>query len=281
MLRRQNEELKRQAALEQDYLRQMFDRTKQEGLARMVREWEGMRSLGEQAREGHKSGRGSDAEGGGKVLSDYSGAIIQLKDLYAIMSNSVVYDRQGDFGLDVKAEAVVEKIEHEVQAKIKDVQQATAKRVLRRFYKKIEFAEAGTNVDEDPVELEKQRLERVIEHLRSDRDNDMKRIVQLQAQVDSMNKVHNALTVQFREAKTLLNQRGDELAQREGELKEGRAQHKYLNEQVLKTQEQVKELMYKCDDYENRLDMYKESLQILDRKHQGRRAKKQALKREK
>ena len=28
-------------------------------------------------------------------------------------------------------------------------------RVLKRFYKKIEFKDQGTNVDEDPVEVEK------------------------------------------------------------------------------------------------------------------------------
>jgi chromosome segregation ATPase len=39
--------------------------------------------------------------------------------------------------------------------------------------------------------------------------------------------------------------------------------------------------MYKCDDYESRLDMYKESMQVMDRKHQNRRIQKSRLKQEK
>lgn len=49
-------------------------------------------------------------------------------------------------------------------------------KVLKRFYKKIELVDASTNVDDDPVVLEKQRLERFIEHMRNERDDDMRKI---------------------------------------------------------------------------------------------------------
>lgn len=93
------------------------------------------------------------------------------------MAGNVINDKIGDFNLDIKSEVVVDRIENEMQAKFKNVQEATAKRILKRFYKNTKFADVGTNVDEDPVELEKQRLERVIEHLRNDRDNDMRKII--------------------------------------------------------------------------------------------------------
>lgn len=50
-------------------------------------------------------------------------------------------------------------------------------KVLRRFYKKIVYVDQATNVDEDPVEVERQRLERVIDHMRNEKDNDMKKIM--------------------------------------------------------------------------------------------------------
>lgn len=65
--------------------------------------------------------------------------IIQLKDLYGLMRNNVFYDKQGDFNLDIKSEVVVDRIENEMQEKFKTVQNATAMRVLKRFYKKIEY----------------------------------------------------------------------------------------------------------------------------------------------
>ena len=45
--------------------------------------------------------------------------------------------------------------------------------MLSRFYKKIVQVDNFTQVDEDPVEFEKKRLERMIENLRNDRDRDM------------------------------------------------------------------------------------------------------------
>lgn len=39
--------------------------------------------------------------------------------------------------------------------------------------------------------------------------------------------------------------------------------------------------MFKCDDYEQRLDMYKESIQYLETKHKKRKLKLKMLKEEK
>ena len=81
-----------------------------------------------------------NSEEGKKFLNDYSGVIIQLKDLYTMMRGNVVYDKQGDlYNLDIKSEVVVDRIENEMQEKFKNVQSKTAMKVLKRFYKKIEF----------------------------------------------------------------------------------------------------------------------------------------------
>ncbi len=55
-----------------------------------------------------------NSDEGKKFLNDYSGVIIQLKDLYAMMANNVVNDKFGDFTLDIKSEVVVDRIENEM-----------------------------------------------------------------------------------------------------------------------------------------------------------------------
>ena len=49
-----------------------------------------------------------------KVLKDYSGVILQLRDLYQVMAGNVSYDKLSDFQIDIKPDAVVEKIENEM-----------------------------------------------------------------------------------------------------------------------------------------------------------------------
>lgn len=42
------------------------------------------------------------------------------------------------------------------------------------------MVDKGTGVDEDPMQVEIQKLERIIDHLRNDRDSDMKKILEMQ-----------------------------------------------------------------------------------------------------
>eukprot|EP00347_Sterkiella_histriomuscorum_P012950 403366596 len=305
-LKKQNIIIQHQLDSEQEYLKNMFEKTKQEGLSQMVTEWEGMKSLADQLNEsnfmsnkflkrqsttnvnGGQSNRAANfnsdiqelvnSEEGKQFLNDYSGVIIQLKDLYGMMRGNVFYDKQGDFNIDIKSELVVGKIENEMQEKFKTVQSATAMKVLKRFYKKIEYKDQATSIDEDPVEVERQRLERIIDHMRNDKDNDLKKIQQLQINIEQMQKSHNTVQVQYRETKSMLSQKTDECEQKEGEIKDLRGQFKYQNDQISKFQDQVKELMFKCDDYEQRLDMYKESMVFLENKHKKRKGKMVLLK---
>ncbi|CDW77732.1 UNKNOWN [Stylonychia lemnae] len=298
ILNKHNQALQEKLDMEQEYLNNMFEKGKQENLHKMVTEWESMKSLQEQLNETNflsntlmrkKTSRGFNediqnlvnSEEGQQFLNDYSGVIIQLKDLYSMMRGNVFYDKQGDFNLDIKTELVTDKIENEMQEKFKNVQSATAMKVLRRFYKKIVFVDQSTQVEEDPLEIEKQKLERLINHLRNDRDNDLRRISQLQMNIEQMQKSHNTVQVQYRETKSMLSLREDQLQQKEGEMKEMKASYKYLNDQMLKFQDQVKELMIKCDEYEQKVEMYKESLQFLESKHKKRKSKLAIIKEEK
>ncbi|KEJ82891.1 hypothetical protein OXYTRIMIC_463 [Oxytricha trifallax] len=109
--------------------------------------------------------------------------------------------------------------------------------------------------------------------MRSDKDNDLKKIQQLQINIEQMQKSHNTVQVQYRETRSMLSQKTDECEKKEGEIKDLRGQFKYQNDQISKFQDQVKELMFKCDDFEQRLDMYKESMVYLENKHKMRKSK--------
>ena len=104
------------------------------------------------------------------------------------MRGNVYYDKQGEFAADIKVDAVVDKIESEINQRIKNVQKASALKILKRYYKKIVMVDQSTDIDSDPVMLEKERLERMIQIMRDDRDNDMRKIMQLNEQIKVMNK---------------------------------------------------------------------------------------------
>ncbi len=92
----------------------------------------------------------------GDSLDSYSGLNLYLNEIYTNMNfeTNNNYDQKASNPPKFISNTVMQGVKQDYLQKIKDVQNATAIRVLQRFYKNIEDAEASTQVEEDPVILE-------------------------------------------------------------------------------------------------------------------------------
>ena len=86
--------------------------------------------------------------------TDYSGVSVRLADLYLQMLSNGNLDKLNEYFIDFRTEGVVDKIENDINAKFKSVQNATAHKVLSRYYRKFEVRDCSTGMEEDPSALE-------------------------------------------------------------------------------------------------------------------------------
>lgn len=71
-----------------------------------------------------------------------------------------------------RTEGIVDKIENDINAKFRSVQNATAFKVLSRYYRKFEVRDCSTGMNEDLTDLENKRLHRVIKGYNEDKEAD-------------------------------------------------------------------------------------------------------------
>jgi hypothetical protein len=75
--------------------------------------------------------------------------MVQLTDLYHLMArvgNLDKYDHQS-LMVDYRTDGVVDRIETDINMKFKDVQCATALKVLGRYYRKFDSIDEGTQIE--------------------------------------------------------------------------------------------------------------------------------------
>ena len=90
-------------------------------------------------------------KGGLPQNADYSGVMLQLQDLYGIMRNSLNPNIKELERIDERIDATLALIESEISGKFKSVQNATAMKVLKRFYKNIVHKDEAVQILEDPA----------------------------------------------------------------------------------------------------------------------------------
>ena len=110
-------------------------------------------------------------------------------------------NRVGDTQVNLSTDGIVDRIERDINCKFRDVQSATACKVLRRFYKRIQVADQGTEMEEDLGKVERARLESIIQHLKSERDDDYYRLTVILKDKEEMSKRLSVLLIQVREMK--------------------------------------------------------------------------------
>lgn len=134
------------------------------------------------------------------LTNNYSGVLLQLKEIYGVMKSSIKYEHMRG-GIVDKTDAILEKIETDMLIKLKSVQSATALKVLKKFYKNITSCDQYTQMHEDPVLVEKHRLEEVIKSMKEERDKIFTDFASVHSQLESSNKARSLLNVQLRESK--------------------------------------------------------------------------------
>ncbi|TNV84631.1 hypothetical protein FGO68_gene2407 [Halteria grandinella] len=237
-----NQQLETKISKEKNYLDTLFFHISKSKL--QVDDFENSKSIATLIQE---QGISQDQE-------EYSGLSFFLNDIYSeLKHDDLMNSHLSQANILSGVNGVIQDVQSDLISKVRGVQNATALKVLSRFYKKIDTQDSSTQVEVDHVELERARLQRLVDKAQEARAEDKGKIEQLEQTVQSNNKQLSTVFTQLREKQQESSNLEDALQKEEAKLKVALTEMRNSRDEAARYESQKRELQDSLSEVEAKL----------------------------